>query len=137
MAAHLANMRDPAELARAKELTSEILRMTNNLSFTGHVDLREREVEAYAMLMEKREPLVGELMQLKEKIDKAMEASPEFAVIKQTINDITALDKKHLSFFKRLSEGVRKSHKEVKQAQKLNAAYAHQEPESHIFDKKH
>jgi hypothetical protein len=117
-------------LKAAHEITSAIYKMTGAIVLTGNKAEEEAEIEAYANLMEKREPLVNKLIELKKGIDSAMESSPEFAVIKQTITDITDLDKAHLATVENMYKTVQTSHKEVKAGQRIHNAYVDLQPES-------
>lgn len=117
-------------LKAAHEITSAILKMTQSLVFTGEKEKEEAEIEAYATLIEKREPLINKLIELKKGIDSAMESSPEFAVIKQIITDITDLDKAHIAMVEGMHKTVQASHKEVKAGQRIHNAYVDLQPES-------
>jgi len=117
-------------LKAAHEITLTILKMTQSLVFTSDKEKEEEEVEAYANLMEKREPLVNKLIELKKGIDSAMESSPEFTVIKQTITDIIDLDRAHLATVEGMHKTVQTSHKEVKAGQRIHNAYVDLQPES-------
>lgn len=100
-----------------------MLEMTQELKLVGTEDREAEEVEAYAKLMEDREPLVEKLMELKKEIDAVKASSPEFEAIKKTIADITALDKEHLEFMAYKRNSVEASHKKVKQGQKIHTGY--------------
>ena len=123
-------------LKEATELTSSILKMTQALVITGQKAQEEAEVEAYATLMEAREPLINKLVELKKGIDTVMMSSPEFVAIKQTIEKISELDKVHLSSIKSMIEVVQASHKDVKTGQRIHNAYVGlpSDSTSHRFD---
>ncbi|MCL2225214.1 MAG: hypothetical protein FWB96_09650 [Defluviitaleaceae bacterium] len=110
-------------LKQAKELVEQILLMTQGLVLTGVRDAGEEESEAYSLLMDEREPLIDELTDLRTKIDDTEAASAEFEAITQTIQQITALDKKHIAVMERLHKNVQSSYKDVKQGQRIHAGY--------------
>jgi hypothetical protein len=110
-------------LQLAKELTDEILEMTQALFFSGEKELEEQEVENYVNLMEEREPLIEQLTELKLVIDETMASSADFAAIKQTIAEITELDKSHLEFMQHKHKGVKDSYQKVKQGQRIHTGY--------------
>ena len=117
-------------LKEADDLVNAILKMTKDLKFTGQKEQEEADVEAYAELMEARDPLISKLLELKKGVDAAMTATPEFEAIKKTITDITDLDKTHLAYIKDMYDMVQASHKEVKSGQRIHNAYVDLQPES-------
>ena len=116
-----------ADLAKAKELIDKIHAMTKVLSFTMESSKVEQEVAAYATLIENREPLVQEFIKLD--IDQKTRDSKEFQIIKQTINDISELDKMHLEYVQEMHDTVKDAIKLVKQGQKINKSYQAFSPE--------
>jgi len=110
-------------LKEANEITLAILRMTESLILTGNKEQEETEVEAYAKLMEEREPLINKLVELKKGVDAAMASSPEFSTIRQTIEKISQMDKSHLSYIEKMYEGVQSSHKEIRVGRRIHNAY--------------
>jgi hypothetical protein len=110
-------------LKEANEITLAILKMTESVIITGNKEQEETEVEAYAKLMEEREPLINKLVELKKGVDAAMASSPEFSAIRQTIEKISQMDKTHLSYIEKMYEGVQSSHKEIKVGQRIHNAY--------------
>jgi hypothetical protein len=117
-------------LKEAREFAKSILEMTKELEFSGHKDNEEAEIEAYAQVMEKRQPLVDKLMELKQGIDAIMQSSPEFSEIKLIIGNIADLDKKHHTFLNDIKSSVQQSHKMVKQGQKIHEGYMDLPPDS-------
>ena len=108
-------------VAKAKELTDKILGMTRGLSLTGEPEKVEAEVTAYVEHIEKREPLVQELLKLD--IDEKTRSSKEFLGVKQAIADISELDKTHMEFVQEMHETVKDTIKLTKQGQRLNKGY--------------
>ncbi|MCL1863212.1 MAG: hypothetical protein FWF78_06580 [Defluviitaleaceae bacterium] len=111
-------------LAHAKELADEIFEMTNSLGLTGEKQNEEAELEAYFNLLDEREPLIDELLELKLQIDDTEAATPEFEAIKNVIAQITEADKKHLEFVQKIHSTVQASYKEVKLGQRINKGYS-------------
>ena len=108
-------------IAKAKELTNKILEMTQQLVLTGETDEVEKEVAAYAELIEKREPLVKELLELD--IDESLRNSKEYQVVKQTIADISKLDKGQMDFLQEMHETIKDAIKLAKQGQRVHKGY--------------
>jgi len=129
-------MADP--LKQAKEIADNILNMTKAVIITGFDDVQEAEVEAYANLMEKREPLVQQLAELKKEIDAAMASSPEFEEIQQTISRIAEIDNANLTYVERMSEDMKVAMRKIKGGQKVYQGYGNAplDTESHMFDTK-
>jgi vacuolar-type H+-ATPase subunit E/Vma4 len=117
-------------LKEARDFANAILEMTKELEFSGEKEKEEVEIEAYAKVMENRQPLVDKLMELKKEIDSVMQSSPEFGEIKQIIGNIADLDKKHHSFLSNIKSSVVQSHKMVKQGQKIHEGYMNLPPDS-------
>ena len=119
---------------RAKELTDKILKMTQQLVLTGEAEEVEKEVAAYAELIEKREPLVKELLALD--IDDAARISKEYQVVKQTIADISKLDKGQMEFVQEMYDTIKDAIKLAKQGQRVNRGYqsSNQDEVSSRFD---
>ena len=112
---------DVGSVAKAKELTDKILEMTKGLTLTGEAEKVEEEVAAYVALIEKREPLVQALLKLD--FDDKTRNSKEFQGIKQTIADISKLDKSHMEFVHEIHETVKDTIKLTKQGQRINKGY--------------
>ena len=110
-----------SNVAKAKELTGKVLEMTKALALTGEPEKVEAEVAAYVELIEKREPLVQELLKLD--FDEKTRSSKEFLVVKQTISDISELDKRHMEFVQEMHETIKDTIKLAKQGQRLNKGY--------------
>lgn len=110
-------------MRQARETVDKILQMTSNLRLTGVRELEEQEIEAYVNLIEEREPLVAKLAQLKKEIDASLMETSEFQEIKRVLSDISTLDKEHIAFMEILHTDVKGAIKDVKNAQKVNAAY--------------
>ena len=129
---------DNHPLKKAKEVVDEIYKMTQALVLTGSRDSEEAETEAYANLMELREPMVHELVQLKSKIDLEMKATAEFAEIRRTLEDIRTLDTDHLRHIEEIQTNVQDSYKDVKHGQRVHAGYQSIDDDSasRMFDKK-
>jgi hypothetical protein len=109
-------------LSEAANITNEILQMTRTLVISGVQDAQDAEVEAYAALMEKRKPLIARLNELH--MDAEMSASSEFAQLRKVIEQITDLDKKHLAYMEQIRADVQKTHKGIKNQQKLMHVYS-------------
>jgi hypothetical protein len=110
-------------LKLAKEIADSILEMTKALVLTGEEDREEQEVDDYIALLDNREPLVEQLAELQPAIDSEMKNSAEFAEIKKTIAQITALDEVHLEFMRHKHKQVQGSYKEIKLGQRIHAGY--------------
>jgi len=110
-------------IKQARELAEEILNMTKALVLTGIKDKAEEEAEAYATLMDEREPLIDELSDLGGQLDEEERSTPEFEELVQIIKEITTLDKKNVETVKKMHESAQSSYKEVKQGQRINAGY--------------
>ena len=108
-------------VTKAKELTDRILEMTQQLVLTGETEEVEKEVAAYAELIEKREPLVKELLALD--IDDTARNSKEYNIVKQTIADIAKLDKGQMDFLQEMHETIKDAIKLAKQGQRVNRGY--------------
>ena len=108
-------------VARAKEITEKILEMTKQLSFTGETDEAEKELAAYIELIEAREPLVKELLELN--IDDKVRNSKEYQVVKQTLAEIAKLDKGQMDFVQEMHETIKDAIKLAKQGQRVNKGY--------------
>lgn len=117
-------------LQEAKDITDTILTMTKALELTGVEGQEEKEAEDYANLMERREPLVARLTALRGEINEDMTATPSFAAIKQTITDITDLDRKHLHYINFTVEAIHEAFKRIKQGQRIHQGYTDIQPDS-------
>jgi len=110
-------------LKQTKELVDKILGLTQCLILTGKKENAETESDAYAALIEEREPLIEELTDLRLQIGETEVASDEFGEIKKIITQITDLDKKHMAIMEHLRKSVKESYKGVKQGQRIQAGY--------------
>ena len=110
-----------SDVTKAKELTEKILAMTKGLSLTGEPEKVEDEVAAYVELIEKREPLVQDLLKLD--FDEKTRNSKEFQSVKQAIAGISELDKKHMEFVQEMHETIKDTIKLAKQGQRINKGY--------------
>ena len=110
-------------LKEASDITHAILRMTEALIITGVKEQQDDEIEAYAKLMEEREPLINKLTELKKGVDAVMASSPEFVAIKQTIAKISELDKSHLSYIEKMHSVAQVTRKDIKVGQRIHNAY--------------
>jgi len=117
-------------LKEARTFAKAILELTKELEFSGDKENEEAEIEAYAKVMEERQPLVDKLMELKKEIDSVKQSSPEFGEIKQIIGSIADLDKKHHTFLNNIKNSVQQSHKIIKQGQKIHEGYMDLPPDS-------
>jgi len=126
-------------LQQAQGLADKILALTKALVLTGAEEQEESDIEAYAKMVEEREPLIKELMELRPKIDDAAKETVEFAAIVDTIDAITALDDEHHEFMENVREAVQGALRKVKHGQKVHEGYHAQPPDttSHRFDTKH
>jgi len=110
-------------LEQAKNIADQILEMTKALVFSGEKEQEEDDVEAYAYLLEDREPLVHRLTALREEISKERAASEDFAAIRKVLDEIADLDKKHIAFMENLRNDAKESFKDVKQGQRIHMGY--------------
>ena len=110
-----------SDLAKAKEITGKILELTKRLTLTGEAEKVEEEATAYVELIEKREPLVQKILGLN--IDEKARGSKDFQIVKQTIADISALDREHLEFVQEMHDTIKDAIKLAKQGQKVNKGY--------------
>jgi len=126
-------------LQQAQSLADKILALTKALVLTGEEEQEEADIEAYAKMVEAREPLIKEMMALRPQIDDAAQETEEFAVIVKTIDDIAALDDEHHEFMENVREAVQGALRKVKHGQKVHAGYQALPPDStsHRFDIKH
>ena len=99
---------------------NEIYRLTKALQLTGQVE--DTEAEAYAVLMEKREPLVEKFLQLK---SKAGHDIKDAQTVKEIIDSIAVLDKEHQKIILQFKESLQASLKGLRSGIKLNTAYSH------------
>ena len=105
-------------------LADEVYRMTHTLKLTGQSDSAEREIEAFAALMDKREPMVTRLTAM---VSEARKMSPENISddTKQKINDIITMDKENIRVMEHIKKSVQFSIKGIKSGKRLSSAYAH------------
>ena len=129
-------MSDP--LTQAQDLVDRIFQATAGLQMTGLKEAEEQESEAYAKLMEEREPWVAQLTALKEKLTPTQRASAQFERIRQVIVDITALDKAQLATVQQMQDAMRGSIKDMKSGRKMASAYSAYAEDSRVgfFDKR-
>jgi hypothetical protein len=114
-------------ITKAHKTAEEILALTQALTFTGEPGLAEQEVEAYAGLIDKREPLIEELRALAES------TAVKDPGLDKIITEIIALDKRHREVMDHIHTNVRASIKDVKDGKRLSSVYAHpleNEPDS-------
>jgi len=126
-------------LQQAQELADKILALTKALELTGAEEQEESDIEAYAKMVEEREPLIKELMELRPKIDDEAKDTAEFVAIVETIDAIAALDEEHHDFMENVREAVQGALRKVKEGQKVHKGYHAQPPDttSFRFDTKH
>ena len=126
-------------LRRAQELANKILKITQSLVLTGKEEQEEAEIAAYAQMVDEREPMIAELLKLKQNIDAELAETDEFAIVKQTIETIAQLDEEHQNYMENVREVVQGAIKKVKQGQKIHKGYQDLPPESTSlrFDTKH
>lgn len=117
-------------LKEASTITTKLVEMTRSLVLTGQKDKEEDEVEAYAKLIESREPLIARLNKINEGVDAAMASSPEFRLIRDNIDKIKELDEEHRSYMEAIRGTVQASHKEVRTGRRLHNAYVDVAPMS-------
>ena len=123
-------------IAKAEELAGKILQMTKQVSLTGEPSKVEDEVTAYVELIEKRSPLVTELLELG--LSEAARSSSEYAPVKEAIAEIAMLDRANMEIVQEMHETVRDAIKLTKQGQRLSKGYqaSHHEAVSSGFDVK-
>ena len=117
-------------LTEASKITDEILKLAEAIVLTGSKEQEEAEVEAYATMIEAREPLIAKLLELKKGIDSDMESSPDFVAIQQTIGKISEIDKLHQAVLDNMYEGMQTTHKDIKVGQRVQSAYAEFSPDA-------
>lgn len=115
-------------LPEAEKLTAEILAKTKALHFSHDSDKDEEDVAAYVKLIEEREPLVERLKNLV--IDDETRASPEYQKIRQTIHEITEIDRRHLAFIEEMHDTIKAAYKLVKQGQRIHKGYMSLPPDA-------
>lgn len=108
-----------------RETADEVLRITSQLILTGIEEYWEQEVEQYAAMMEKREPLIARMSQLKQKVDATGGLSAESRQsFDRVVKDIISLDKQQAGIIQRIKTSVQAELKGIKSGQKLNDAYS-------------
>jgi t-SNARE complex subunit (syntaxin) len=110
-------------ITQAHALAEEIYQMTSALTLTGQPNRAEPEVDAYAALMDMREPMVAKLTQLLKQntsLDKDKRQPVDNVILK-----IIELDKEHRRIMEHLRKSVKDSLREARSGQRLNQAYAH------------
>jgi len=131
-------MATASSLDLAHQLIQDMVQLTAALHITGQKDLEEQEVEAYATLMEQREPLVAQLVGLSGQLTPADKATVRFADMQQMAQDMATMDAAFTSHMQHLQPTMRSTIKDIKQGRQLSAAYA-QEPGGYstgLFDSK-
>jgi hypothetical protein len=125
-------------LQQVKTIAEEIRNLTQGVSFSKDEETLEKETEAYATMIEAREPLVEKLGVLRPKIGPKLVETPEFAEIRRILADIRKMDMAHMDSVKSMRDFVQDSYKHVKQGQKVYAGYhAHDENSSaRLFDRR-
>jgi chromosome condensin MukBEF ATPase and DNA-binding subunit MukB len=111
------------DLSRAKEVAEQILAMTRRLVLTGEKEHEASETESYIDLLENREPLIEELTDLKQTMDKSDVASPQFAEIQQIIAQITEHEKTHTRIMQQMHTAAKASYRDIKQGQRIHTGY--------------
>lgn len=117
-------------LRKIRAKAEEILLLTSHLVLTGEVERNEKEVDDYAFLMDKREPLIQHLAVLKERADvlavepNDMLCTEEQQAVEKLITDIIALDKKHKAKMLDIMASVKNSIKGINNGKKLSNVYA-------------
>ncbi|MCL1878188.1 MAG: hypothetical protein FWF80_04975 [Defluviitaleaceae bacterium] len=110
-------------LSQAQEIADQILARAKKLVFTGDKEQEETELDAYMEFLDEHASLIDELTDLKLQLDEDERSSAEFKKIIETIEEITAIYKKHVRLIEHLHKNAKASYKEVKQGQRLNAGY--------------
>ena len=111
------------KISEAKKIMEELLAMTRSLILTGAEDREEEEINAYAELMEKREPLVQKLAELKLEVDAAMASSPEFEEVQQAVRELADIDSTNLSYVESMKDVMKEALRKIKNGQKIHAGY--------------
>jgi hypothetical protein len=123
------NTAEGEQIALLKEirvLAEEILLLTSQLTLTGEKKDVEQDTEGYALLMEKREPLVLKMAQLKKQaytITNEADCLTEWQATEGIIKEILALDGKHKTIVQQVMSSVKTSMKGVKNGIKLTSRY--------------
>jgi len=104
------------------KLAQKIYKMTAALKMTGQPDLAEREIDAYATLIETREPLLNELLLL---IENNRGDDNKVKEVTKILKDIFALDQENIRIAEHMRTSVMGSMKDAKSDRKLKTAYAH------------
>jgi hypothetical protein len=115
---------------KARELANKILKLTESLTLTGESEKEEAEIAAYAQMVDEREPLITQLLALKQNIDEEMANTDEFAAVKSTIDYIAELDEGHTEYMENVREAVQGAIKKVKQGQRVHQGYQALPPDS-------
>jgi len=103
-------------------LANEIFNMTAALKMTGQPEFAEQEIDAYAELMETREPLLNELLLL---IETNRGDDNKVKTVKKILSDIIAHDRENIRIAEHIKTSVMGSMKDVKSGLKLKNAYSH------------
>ena len=119
------------ELELLKELrllADEILKETLRLTFSEDPKRMEQDVNAYADLMDKREPLVIKMTQLKKQINMDIINNngvyiKEWEETERIIKEIIALDKEQKTIIQQNMLSVKSSIKEINDSIKLTNLY--------------
>jgi uncharacterized protein YllA (UPF0747 family) len=110
-------------LNHAHILAEKIYQLTVDLNYTGGDENDDDEIDAYVTMVNAREPLIKELLDLKERIDTITRTTAEYAEFLKCIEDIREAEKDHTAYFTQLHEEVRGSIKEIKKGRQINSAY--------------
>jgi hypothetical protein len=126
-------------LLQAQELADKILAITKALVLTGADEQEEADIAAYVKMVEEREPLTAQLLEIQQHISSEITDTDEFAAIVQTIEDIAIADEEHLKFMENVREAVQGALRKVKHGQKIHEGYTALPPDatSRRFDMKH
>ena len=108
------------QLNELRETAEIIYEMTAEMVLTGQPDNAEQEIEAYALLMDKREPLINKLAELLKQTD--IDNNRD---VKHVISKIVTLDKENYRIMEHIRESVKSSMKDARSEKKLYKAYSH------------
>jgi len=126
-------------IQKAQKLADEILKLTLALELSGADAQEEADIDAYIKMVEAREPLVAELVELKQNIDEVLALTEEYDTVLQTIKMISDKDEEHHDFMENVREAVQGALRKVKHGQKIHQGYQSipEEATSRRFDTRH
>ena len=110
-----------ADVQRARQLTAEILLITESLDLARVPEKDEDDVARYEAMVKMREPLVQALSGLS--LDEAARASDAYLPVVDNIKKIAKLEKQNIAFFSQMQDTIKEAYKLVKQGQRIYKGY--------------